>query len=527
MTKASKVAVTMLDVGQGSGTFIEIYDASSSTKPAATALLDLGSERAKNEAGGPSVDYLVKQLNLMNKPARINFFSLSHSDSDHINLVQDLLSRFDPPGTKKPTKPILEILTVIYGGPRVLYSKRGGDNVIQEVEKYQPKGTKKPEPLPANNTSYWQSTPVFAYNEVGIYLLVGNHVASEPRTIKTRTGDKKWKTDSYSLNTYSLIFVVEFDNWRYVVTGDATGATIAQANDIIKQRNINYVNVAAMTMPHHSSEPTTFGLTKSRTKREREKERVPDAAKKVVETFAASIKPRTIHASAEEVGGYRHPSAFVMSYFWSYVDKTSWYQDRKLTKKQHLYNAYFMEKDNFKITLNVVDPTSKKTTKQSEPLPRFDDWRSFATQHAIFTNRYYVRGQAYNPDKDETATFPPNPGEVTSIPRSGANTDPDSMPLGAAWRYTSYASTQKTTLERLTNRKHGTGIDAVPVMEMSKEGDKPPEGRPAAASPAAASAIPPSRTMAPRPPAGRPVLHPGGEISLHTRPSRRLRQLDA
>ena len=208
MTKASKIAVTMLDVGQGSGTFVEIY---TGTKITATALLDLGSERAKDEAGGPSVDYLVKQLTSMTKP-RIDFFSLSHSDSDHINLVQDLLAFFDPPGTKKPKKPILEIGSVIYGGPRVLYAKHSGTNVLTSIEAYQPKGTTKPQPLPSNNSSFYGTAPMFAKDEVEIRLLVGNHVSSEPRTVRKKIGDKQWRTDSYSLNTYSLIFVVAFDD---------------------------------------------------------------------------------------------------------------------------------------------------------------------------------------------------------------------------------------------------------------------------------------------------------------------------
>lgn len=514
MTKASKIAVTMLDVGQGSGTFVEIYTGTTIT---ATALLDLGSERAKDDAGGPSVDYIVKQLTTMAQP-RIDFFSLSHSDSDHINLVQDLLSRFDPPGGKGP-KPTLEIMTVIYGGPRKLYAKHKGNNVIEEIEAYQPKGTKKPEPLPANNSSYSQAKPVFSRDEVEIYLLVGNHVSTEPRTIKTKIGDKKWRTDSYSLNTYSLILVVQFDGWVYVVTGDATGATIAQANYTIKQNKVTFSNVAAMTMPHHSSEPTTFGLTKSRSKRERERERVPDSAKKVIDTFADSVKPKTIYASAEDVGSFRHPSAFVMSYFWNYVDKLSWYADPALTKKQHLYNAYFMEEDDFHIVIDVLDPKSKKTTPKKEPLPPFDDWWTFATEHAVFTNRYYVRHEAYDPDKDETATFPPEPGSVTGIPKSGAKNSP---PFGVAWRYTSDASTGKTALERIENRKDGAAFAAFPVMEMSKAGA---EARPIVAAPTASPA-PPRRTMAVRPPARRAGPDAGDAVSLHTRPPRRLRRID-
>ncbi|PJI88814.1 hypothetical protein DAH55_09485 [Sphingomonas koreensis] len=518
MTKASKIAVTMLDVGQGSGTFVEIY---TGTKITATALLDLGSERAKDEAGGPSVDYLVKQLTSMTKP-RIDFFSLSHSDSDHINLVQDLLAFFDPPGTKKPKKPILEIGSVIYGGPRVLYAKHSGTNVLTSIEAYQPKGTTKPQPLPSNNSSFYGTAPMFAKDEVEIRLLVGNHVSSEPRTVRKKIGDKQWRTDSYSLNTYSLIFVVAFDDWEYVITGDATGATIAQANYIIKNQSVKFANVAAMTMPHHSSEPTTFGLTASRTKRQREKERVPDAAKKVIDAFAASVAPRTIHASAEDVGSFRHPSAFVMSYFWDYVDTTSWYDDPVLTGNQHLYNAYFMEEDDFNIVLEEIDPKSKKKKKRTENLPPFDDWWTFATQHAIFTNRYYVRPQAYDPAKNETATFPPDPGKVTSIPKSGATTSP---PFAVAWRYTSVASTGNTDLERLVNRKDGDDFVAVPVMRMTKDRGAAGKARPVADAPAALDTTP-SRTMALRPPARIAELHAGGEHSLHVRPLRRLRQID-
>lgn len=515
MTKASKVAVTLLDVGQGSGTFVEIYDG---TDIAATALLDLGSERAKDEAGGPSVDYIVKQLNTMTKP-RIDFFSLSHSDTDHINLVQDLLAKYDPPGTTNPTKKILEIGTVIYGGPRVLYTKgkgKGRINVIQKVEEYQATGETKPQPLPANNSSYTQAKALFTFNEVEIYLLVGNHIAGEPRTIRTKIADKKWKTDGYSLNTYSLIFVVLFDNWRYIVTGDATGATISQANYVIDQHKLTFPNVAALTMPHHSSEPTTFGLVRSRTKRERETERVPDEAKKVIDTFAKSMQPKTLHASAEDVTNFGHPSAYVMSYFWGFVDKTSWYKDPVLSTDQHFFNAYFTEEDGYHIMLEEEDPTTKKKLPKKEILPPFDDWWSFATQHAIFTNRYYVRPQTYDPDEDLTATFPPDPGKVTAIPTSGAATSP---PFAVAWRYTSDAATKKTSLERLENRK--TGLVATPMMEMTRAEDAGEPG-PVRAEPDAAR---PTRSMAARPPAHLALLTPRGGVAA-VRPPRRTRPLD-
>lgn len=524
MTKASKIAVTMLDVGQGSGTFIEIY---TGTEITATALLDLGSERAREKAGGPSVDRLVERLRSMTKP-RIDFLSLSHSDSDHINLVQDLLAFFDPPSAKKPTKRILEIGDVVYGGPRALYAKRGGTNVIASIEDYLPAGTTRPKPLPSNATSYRNGTPMFSKDEVEIYLLVGNHVAGKPRMVSRMIGDKQWKTDSYSLNTYSLVFVVAFDDWKYVVTGDATGATIAQANDFIARYSVEFDKVAAMTMPHHSSEPTTFGLIASRTKRQRQEERVPDAAKDVIETFAASVAPRTIHASAEEVGNFRHPSAFVMSYFWDHVDKISsvdkisWRDDKALTDKQHLYNAYFMSADGFEIDIEEIDPKSNKRKKLRYRLPHTDNWWTFATQHAVFTNRYYVRDRAYYPLENETATFPPNPGEVTPIPQSGATNSP---PFAVAWSYTSDALTGHTTVDRIGNRKDGDDFETIPVMKMTKDREAVAKARPAVDAPVAADTAP-SRTMALQPPAHIAVPHAVGEPSQHVRPPRRLRQID-
>ncbi len=514
MSKASKIVVTLLDVGQGSGTFVEIYTGSKIT---ATALLDLGSERAKTEAGQPAVKLIEKSLNSMTTP-RIDFCSLSHSDSDHINLVQDLLSKFDKPGTKKATKPILEVGKVIYGGHRVRFAKHGGTNVINDLEAYQPTGTVKPEPLPANNCSYSQPTPMFEIQDVSFNLLVGNHIAGE-HTIRTIIGDKKWRVDSFSLNTYSLIFVVVFDDWKYVITGDATGATIDQANFYIDKFKVKFGNVAVLTMPHHSSETTTFALTSG--KRPHKNERVPDAAKKVIESFANSVKAMSIHASAEDVGSFRHPSAYTMSYFWELVEKTAWYVDPVLSKKQHLYNAYFKKDDDYSINVDVVDPQTKKTfTRQLELLP-FDDWWTFATNYAVFTNRYYVREAAYEPDKNETATFPPNPGRVTDIPKSGALNSP---PFAVAWQYTSDAATQKTTLHRVENRKDGLGFVSVAVMQMSKDTPTP---TPACSTPEVEEHTrPPSRTMAPRPPAHHTGPNSGNGSALTPRQPRRVRPLD-
>ncbi|MFZ2407685.1 MAG: hypothetical protein WAW41_21340, partial [Methylobacter sp.] len=82
------VNITVLDVGQGMGTFVEIYDTSGAL--ISTLLFDLGSLNNKVSAGGPSVQYLVDKLKSMADPT-IELLVLSHKDGDHVNLIEDLL----------------------------------------------------------------------------------------------------------------------------------------------------------------------------------------------------------------------------------------------------------------------------------------------------------------------------------------------------------------------------------------------------------------------------------------------------
>ena len=505
MTKATKIVVAQLDVGQGASTFVE---SDRGTKIVATALFDLGSERARSEAGGPSVDYIETKLKSMTAP-KIDFFSLSHSDSDHINLVQALLRRFDPPGTSNPTKPILEVGKVVFGGPRRKYVKHSGNNVIAELERYQTGDTPKPEPLSANSCSFSTNTPMFKINGVEFFLLVGNHLRGKAKDYSEEIENKKWRVDGYSLNTYSLIFVVIYDDWRYVITGDATAATIVEANYLIEKYEVTFANVAVLTMPHHSSETTTFSLTGRKSRRGGKAERVSEEAKEVIETFADTLKPMSIHASAEEVGSFRHPSAYVMSYFWDYVLKDGWYVDPVLKGKRHFYNAYFEEEDGFSIKFG--------NKKKMEDLPPFNDWWTFATDYAVFTNRYYVRDKAYDPDKNQTAILPPDPARLIDIPKPGASNSP---PFAVAWAYESVNADNQTYVERLTNRQVGDNdFETARVFSFAK-GEAPIERTDAVeAVPAPRRQGAPSVDLAPlKPPSHRP--EPAG------RPLRRMRPLD-
>src|SRR5689334_1409073 len=118
----------VLDVGQGSGNFIEYWDDDEDL--IATVLIDLGSEYAKEEAGGAAVAYIVGKLQAMDDPT-LDAVMLSHSDSDHVNLLTKIFDQMDVTE--------LSIGAIYYGGERSKYTKHG-TNILTEAEKYLPKG---------------------------------------------------------------------------------------------------------------------------------------------------------------------------------------------------------------------------------------------------------------------------------------------------------------------------------------------------------------------------------------------------
>jgi len=449
MVDADSLRVSVLDVGQGSGNFFEMLVGGNVV---ATALIDLGSERAKTEAGGPAVDYIVKALEQMavsQKRARIDFLALTHSDSDHINLILSLLAHFDPPSKKKPSLTVLEIGYTVFGGPRVKFAKDTQENVLDAVARYQTGTTTKIVPLTSNAcTFYGTGKPLAEVKGVAFHLVVGNHLKGIDRTVRKKIDDTAWKLTSYSLNTYSLILDVRFKGVHYVVTGDATGATLSTANQFIKDAKVPFTNTVMLTMPHHASLPTTFGLTSPLKRSRKGPNRVPVKAQENVEAFADNIKALTIHASAEDDTGYEHPSAYVMSYFWKHVNTTGWYSDPALTVG-HFYNAFFDMEDEHKIKLGP---------KKVDKLPPFNDWWTFASEHAIFTNRYYVRPETYDPDEDQTALFPPGPATLVDIPKDTAVSPPA---FAVIWVYKTEAT--KTTVNPATNRDALAALEAQPA----------------------------------------------------------------
>jgi hypothetical protein len=232
----------VLDVGQGLGNFVEIYDTTG--KLTSTILLDLGSSREAELAGGPSVAYIVAKLKEMDQPT-IDTVFLSHSDKDHTNLVPDLLRSFYPVGTDgQDQKDTLQINVIRYGGDSAKYRRAVTDddkvpepNILNLAEAYGPLvgGVREPniEAFSAGESSFVSgaaSKPFRTVDEVDIYIIIAN--AGETELFKS--GRKRsLAQDDYAVNTNSLLVVVSFAGQQFVSTGDATAMTMAQANTVL------------------------------------------------------------------------------------------------------------------------------------------------------------------------------------------------------------------------------------------------------------------------------------------------------
>jgi glyoxylase-like metal-dependent hydrolase (beta-lactamase superfamily II) len=127
----------VLDVGQGSANIIELREKEDILN---TIVIDLGTSRGMSVSDGPTADAMFTLLNSMDDP-KIGALVLSHSDSDHINLIKPVLDRFAPPGPRVPGRKNLEISWVRYGGPADKYVHedpitKEKTNVIELVKSY-------------------------------------------------------------------------------------------------------------------------------------------------------------------------------------------------------------------------------------------------------------------------------------------------------------------------------------------------------------------------------------------------------
>jgi hypothetical protein len=437
---ADNIAFTVLDVGQGSGNFVEIRTGTTIDK---TVLIDLGSEYARTEAGEPTVEYLVERLKTMTNPA-IEYVFLSHSDSDHINLIGQLLDEFHPPGTSHvPPNSILTIHNVVYGGYYRLYTKHT-KNILDRIDGYMP--VRSPVSCGVLADSFHATKPVGPYvvDGVSFYILVGN-VAEEAKTDLTGPVPKR---DGFSINTNSMVIAASYGGTQYIATGDATGKTIAKMREVVTTtiRDTYLPAVWTITAPHHGSEATTLAITSASSGG-----RGHTAAEKNVTDFVTLIRAKTLIASAERKRRFYHPSAYVMRFFWPQLATPALYADPKVGNGRHFYTSFYYAEDDMKIRETL------STGAVDLPFPVFAWWYSVETAANVYSNLYfesslksYVAGTSA---PGQIAVIPPNPGTLSADLPSTTK-----LPEGVAWNFAKPSTVGDPTLAPIVNRNAATAL---------------------------------------------------------------------
>ncbi|GLO12423.1 hypothetical protein PPUJ20028_10040 [Pseudomonas putida] len=312
-----------LDVGQGMSTFFEEYDASGTI--VANALFDLGSNKNKVRAGKPARAFLAKQI-LANTggvtgSGYLNAVFLSHKDSDHINMILELLEEL----------PYMEIGKVFYSGSYNWYMD-GGINVLTELGKRTTSSDKDVMGFPIAYTGLkgptqadW--TPLWGTTHAVAYVIAVNTVSSGSSTSigsYTPNGDV---ANSTSLGIYLQVF-----NVGAVIFGDATYTTFEFVNNLFHTFTFKLDCTFALQAPHHGSRKTTFGLKVST-----DPITLPQA--QVVNTFAYLMGAATVVVSADTL--HKHPSLQTIDAFVTYADNTnSWWYD-PLIPPYHYTTTYF------------------------------------------------------------------------------------------------------------------------------------------------------------------------------------------
>ena len=354
------VVVNVVDVGQGQCTFVEIYDQSTPATLLYTLLFDCGTNK-ESDVLDVNLRYVADKA-LLKNPVGFDCIFFSHSDSDHINKVYDVLELID--NMTPPT-----IGKVVFAGDRALYTKYGF-NILDYIERKDYCATKNFRALPSNWTGFDAANGKYKYHlwttpdqAFRVFPIAANALSEDPDWYENDE-DVAGKTPEQK-NRISLICQLDYAKQTYVICGDATNSTMCAVNNLFKKSTTIFDNNKMTTLPHHGSRRTAFAVPRGK---------IPDPnAILTVQTFANLLKSRYLTDSAFQK--HRHPSLELMSIFMP-VRKEPLIQDARLKEKNvHVATAYV----DFDITLVPGFNFFIHTLAQ----------QSFETKTNTFTTRYY------------------------------------------------------------------------------------------------------------------------------------------
>lgn len=294
------VIVTVVDVGQGQCTFVEIYNTASTPKLIHALLFDCGSDKQSNETQ-TNLQYIATKVSGMTTPTFDCIF-FSHSDKDHISLTWDLLQKFS--SAKKPV-----VKEVWYGGAYEKYTK-DKFNILDYLQTAGYCTATDIKTTGSNYTGYNETTKQYAIylwrsddKSVTVYPIASNALSDNPDWDDNDldvTG-----ANAEALNRVSIICGLYYAGSSYVICGDATNKTMGAVNNLFAGGTTVFDQNNMTTIPHHGSRATGFAVASS--------QKASFSAKLVVNTFSGLLKSKTITVSSFEK--HRHPSLELMNSF--------------------------------------------------------------------------------------------------------------------------------------------------------------------------------------------------------------------
>jgi len=395
------ISYHVLAVGQGNGTLAVYYN--EQKKPVDLVIMDFGSDLTTESTSGPVAiaytDILLKAM----RPAKISAVFFSHSDYDHISLMETLLQGYPKGRTQLPVK------VVRYGGAFSMYEKRE-KNVLLELGRYMPLGAE-PRRLEPNFSSFsgTSATPITSVQGFPYYVLIANTASpSRAEAILADEPPPKRQRNSYATNTESLVVIADALGHQFVMAGDATAQTLAKINETVRDSTAareKLADVIHATVPHHGS------LTTTRTRRGL---RDNDDWEQTLTSYVDYLKAKSISVTAGIKNKHKHPSAFILQYYWDHVWESAPYSDDEVTP------------DGRHFTTQFFDPARQVGITDAQAWPPETagaGWRTVQTDRAVFTNNYWYDGG--------DNIVPPLP--VTPVAFNPATFEPSKLPPEVHW----------------------------------------------------------------------------------------------
>ncbi|MGV8894028.1 MAG: hypothetical protein ACOH2K_14005 [Burkholderiaceae bacterium] len=399
-----KIVVTVVDVGQGQCTFVEIWDTADAL--AETLLFDCGTGLigGKSPNIGVNLDYIVARVSSMTPPT-FNLVSFSHQDGDHWTLMKTLLEKFTVP--KKPV-----ITKVWYAGNRAKFTtnKKKKNNLFKyfvdngyctelQISQVEDNKTNVTQATGAFDTIFWENSD----KKVQLYLLAGSVLTDTPDDL-TRKPTVKQMGACEVINRISLVFMLRYEAKDYFICGDATNRTMAFANYYAK--NSVFAHSVMLTLPHHGSRKTAFENPLDGTNN--------DAL--TISTFAQLLRAQTLTVSAFQQ--FSHPSLRLIEQFTPSTNPLPIVKDKNLTVNYHSVYVYFDR------ALSMKRVNNSAITK----------YQTFASESNIYGTFCFKKAPTFSVQNILMATL------VANANIAGVSTNPH-----ACWAYTT-ASGGGTTM---------------------------------------------------------------------------------